>query len=135
MSEVFLKKSSFTETTREPYSGDTWDRGDTSTTWEFGSASLKKPLYGNFDRFVTSFDINKGDVLFFVVAVWGDGDTFGHEAGCRSEVFGVFKTENEAKSFETRLNGPQSKDDRLYRPWFGYFNSFDGTQILERTIS
>jgi hypothetical protein len=134
MTKLYLYKSSEVEITRVADSDDDWDRDDTYTTWDFDQVSLDKPLHiFDTESFETGFDVNKGDVLHVVVAVWSDGNSFGHDSGRNSEVFGCFKTYEEAEELQNNLEEKNGyKPHQL--PWDGYFESLDYISILTRTV-
>lgn len=132
MTKIYMKKDSYVEVTREAVE-DRWDRDDTSTTWNFGDVFLQERK-GWSESFETSFDVNIKDLIYVVVAVWSTGDSFGHDDGANSEIFGVFKTYEEAEEYENNLK--EGKGYGKYQlPWDGYFESLDYTSILNRVVS
>ena len=141
MTELFLKTKSYTDITRRATEPE-WDRDDTSTSWTFGPIYLQDR--GSCENFQTNFDVKAGDVVYVVVAVWSTGDSFGHDDGSCSEVFGSFKTYEEAEKFKTELENVSTKDydftfkigDRdVYVPWVGYFESLDYVEIVSGSVT
>jgi hypothetical protein len=139
---LYLQYDKSTETTREPDTDDSWDRGDTSSSWDFGDVSASKE---NFRYGYESFDVNDGyrvgDRIYVVVAVWGTGDTFGHDENyCMDVVSAHIDRETAYKSqkkCESNSNTPLYLGDGYilnYIPWSGYFDSFGYSEVLERVI-
>lgn len=130
-----LLKDRYEITEREADSDDSWDRGDTQTTWSFNEVLLGDDVgYGRGETFETKDDYNVGDTICLVIAVWSTGDSFGHDRDACSEVFGAFKTIEEAEEFEKKLRGKEDimvedSDYPLYRPWTGYFESLSYIEI------
>jgi hypothetical protein len=124
---VYLKKTSYGGMSREPTSGDEWDIGDTWTSWDFGPLSIKN--HSGYDEFIDlDWEPDTGDQVYLVIAVWSTGCSFGHQAGEYSEVFGGFKTWEEANQ--------KLKDVKVqpYRPWEGYFESLDSIEVESFTL-
>lgn len=133
MTKIYLEKTSSTQVTREA-TEDRWDRDDTSTDWNFGGVFLQKRENFWLESFETTFDIDVGDIIYLVIAVWSTGDSFGHDMGANSEIFGVFKTYEEAEKLKTNLKTGNGYD-KYQLPWDGYFESLDYITIHSRTVS
>lgn len=127
---LYLKKSSYLEVTREPDPYDDWDRGNTLTEWSFGELSTSECDNLWYERFPVDFDVKVGDILHVVVAVWSTGDSFGNDIGRCSEVFGIFRERSEAIRFKEKLENGEVE----YVPWNGYFESLDYISVLERVL-
>jgi len=135
--KIYLQKDSYGEQTRNPYVNDEgetdqWYRGDTSTSWIFGEVSLTSRNKYEEESYPPDFDVKAGDTIFLVIAVWSDGDSFGHDSGARSEIFGVYKTFTEARERESELENGSAKDP--YLPWNGYFESLDYVTVETRMV-
>lgn len=135
--EVYISFDEFCEQTREPYSDDEWDRGDTHTEIYFNNARLTN--VGN-ESFTSTEPLSKGDKIYIVWGHWGSGCTFGHDSGSYAEIFEVTKD----REFAYRLSeflGKQAdygfkefEGKVYYIPWSGYFDSFEGMHVEETTL-
>lgn len=120
----------FSETTRDADTDDEWDRGDSRTTWYFGSVSLEKT--GSwYDCFETSFDVQKGDMLYLVIAIWSTGNSFGHDDGASMEIFYASKDSSEAYRVANLLEKgkDQNGEPMTYIPWNGWFESLNEIRV------
>lgn len=136
MTKIYLDKTSYTIITREN-NGEPYDGEDTSTDWTFGEVSLLK----GSESFETDFDVNDGDKIYVVVAVWSTGDSFSHHSQGESEIFGVFKTEEEADNFKTYFETVSTDNyyvdwggRKIHLPWYGYFEHLDYVEVLKRIV-
>lgn len=120
---------------------DEWDRDDTYTSWTLEDVAVV-PESGYFDV-ISSFEVNPGDTLLVVYAVYSTGDSFGRDDCGAMEVIDVFKSadkaaecvkaiENSASRYDSknvsdaswvREDGSDTKLD--YVPWNGYFESLE----------
>lgn len=154
MSKIYLDATNYGSIVREPYSSDSWDRGDTVTYWEFHDAYTDKvdslPYYHL--SHTAKFDIFAGDTVFLVVIVYSTGDSFGHDDGACSEIMYVSKDKKDAEYVcslieENRYvdDGTSKKYEELidklfedrnvaYLPWMGYFEHLDSVEVLERVM-
>lgn len=144
MTQLYLEKEAYCSVTRTADEDDGWDRDSTSTSWSFGPIHLNEN--GNWmESFNTDFDVNAGDVVYVVVPVWSTGDSFGNDEGSNSEVFGCFKTFEEANNFKNELESPKETGDyslkykigdrEIYIPWGGYFESLDYIEIVSGVVT
>lgn len=131
-----LLKSSSYEITRERSTDDEWDRGDSATDWTFDGVRLLRDDqdYSVDENFLTKDDFVAGDTIYLVIAVWSTGDSFGHDEGACSEVFGAFKTNAEAEDFARVLASKEKITVEgsyysLYRPWDGYFEHLNSIEV------
>lgn len=74
------------------------------------------------------------DKLFLAVVRYSTGDTFGHTTGAWS-VVGVAPTYQIASlMLEEALKPAKEGDYKNYKPWEGYFESFERTEIHELSV-
>lgn len=125
--KIWLSTKSYTEETSTPDPNNMWDRASTDTTWSFGGLYLSNKRRGYEDL---NYDSHKpykiGDIVYVIVAVWSDGDSFGYDRGSNAEIFGVFSTYKEAEDCVTKLKKKRGYDV----PWNGYFESLDYLEII-----
>jgi hypothetical protein len=115
---------------------DEWSRDNTSTSWTVRGLSLGEDHHG----LSLEGEVQQGDVIWLVYAVWSDGDSFGRDDGARIDFISVHRSELIAQENVDRLIGvgsdtgyghqvPLELDDHtilLYTvPWLGYFESLD----------
>ena len=140
--KLYLSTSSYRETSREPYSDDSWDRGDTSTSWHFGGISLEKPI-GEFEYIEVGDDFDVTGNIYLVLAVWSTGDSFGNNDGACCEIFAAYNNREDAEKAETLLSTATNAFKKVnlpngyeisFIPWLGYFESLDYTKIIEGSI-
>lgn len=156
---VGVQTNSNCETDREPDPDDSWDRGNTSTTWTVEGIKLlgtEDHSYGY--RCNHSVDIDwepkKGKLYHLLYAVYSTGDSFGHDAGACFETIGLYKSRHIAEENEKRLReGKPSKKAPIYgthvmlkmegtvklhpysRPWDGYFESLDCLEVVSLNLN
>lgn len=94
--KLYLSTSSHTIRTREPYSDDSWDRGDTDTSWHFGGISLAKPV-GEYEYIEVDDDFDVTGNIYLVLAVWSTGDSFGNDNGACCEIFAAYNIREDAE--------------------------------------
>ena len=118
-----------------------WDRDDTDTSWSFEHVEIVKEK-DSWDLAVP-FDVEAGDTVYVVAAIYSTGDSFGHDDRDCCEYVDVFLDEAKAqacinavdaarksRSDNTekgltwiREDGSEGKLD--YVPWNGYFECLD----------
>jgi len=118
---------SYTWTTRESSSDDSWDRGDTSTTHYVNGVVLGEDHYGISVEGV----VKPGDTVWLVYAVWGDGGSWGHDADRRCEFFTAHRSEQQATANANILSDANGFSAEIFLddgtpfttsiPWNGYF--------------
>lgn len=135
--ELYLSVESDTNVVSAPISGDSWDRGSTSTSWRFGDISISKPS-GDYRTITVDFEVKKGQQLHMVVAVWSDGDSFGHDHGKRCDVMSAHIIERRAfRAKECLTKGQKKLPDGYsvtYIPWKGMFESLDYITVVSGII-
>jgi hypothetical protein len=141
---VKLLVDSFSEMTREADPDDEWDRGDSYTQWNV--TGLKLDTKDSRRALPVDEDVEVGQTLYAVYAIYSTGDTFGHDEGACIELVSLHKTEEitlrnviaietgykESGSLMIELDNGE-KISR-YCPWDGYFESLDSVQIGEFTV-
>lgn len=141
--KLYLSTSSHTIQTRETYSDDSWDRGDTETSWHFGGISLEKPV-GEYEYIEVDDDFDVTGNIYLVLAVWSTGDSFGHDAGYCCEIFAAYNIREDAEKAETLLSTATNAFKKVHLPngyevsfvpWIGYFESLDYITIVEGSIA
>ena len=113
------------------------DREPEIITFDFKGASIEPPKYGFPENIQVDFNpedyVNKP--IYFVIARYTDGDTFGHTEGYW-HVVGVYTDRAEAKkikhSIEDGTYTPKGKYS--YIPWKGYFSSLESVDVHETTL-
>jgi hypothetical protein len=140
---LFLEANSCTSDFDDCYEPiDEWDRADTSTEWEFGNITLGREPRGGSLTIEVGEDFQVGDLAYVTVAVWSDGDSFGHDACRNAEMFSVYKTYEEAEAAVGKLKTAPGVLNRgpgvqlgngyklAYAPWEGYFESLDRIEVV-----
>jgi hypothetical protein len=134
-----IEVDSFTETTREQDSTDSWDRGDSDTYHTFlGVRRSDTP------EIASSLDISVGTECYVVWAIWSTGDSFGHDSGSQKNLLGVFLDENSALALEKEIERndrenpnsfsfffttPDKQEITVHQSWHGYFDSLDSVRV------
>jgi hypothetical protein len=143
--KLYLSTSCYTTNTREPYSDDSWDRGDTERSWHFGGISLEKPV-GEYEYIEVDDDFDTTGNIYLVLAVWSTGDSFGNDGGACCEIFAAYNIREDAEEAERLLLRASAGNDMFkglelpdgfklsYIPWMGYFKSLDYITIVEGSI-
>lgn len=140
--KIYLSASSHTFTTREPYSNDPWDRGDTDTSWNFGGIGLEKPI-GGYEYIEVGDDFDVTGNIYLVLAVWSTGDSFGNDDGACCEIFAAYSNRKDAEKAEELLSAATDMFEGVelpdgfkltYIPWQAYFESLNYIKIVEGTI-
>lgn len=143
MPTIYLECDATVEVTRLPDDGDSWDRGDTRTDWSFGNFYLNQSKNRNCTSFYESYTIDDavkvGDTVHAVVAIWSDGDSFGHDHRRRAEIFHASVNPETAANALDMLRDEKKPDGTLYwkyeLPWHGYFESLDDMFIHSAVVS
>lgn len=142
---VGLLADGYVEVTREGDPEDKWDHDDTHTDWTF--TGLKLSDKDTYRALPVPDDVNIGDTVYAVIAVYSTGDTFGNSSGSELELVSIHKSEELAKKNVTKLQS-ENKDERYsmeieldngevlkrYCPWDGYFESLDYVEYRKFTI-
>jgi hypothetical protein len=142
---------SYTEVTREPYEDDSWDRGNTSTSWSVSGLRLLEDgdRGGYRESTQVAFKPEKGKIYHLLYAVYSTGDSFGHDEGHYLEVIGVYKNRKVAEGNEKRLREKKPEKRGLVQlkvegvtklhgyciPWDGYFESLDRLEVLSFVLN
>jgi hypothetical protein len=124
------------ETVRESNENDSWDRGDTSATWDFKRLSGTK----GDEAVPVTFTPIEGQTYFVLLAIYSSGDSFGHDESCYVEYFDIFENSTDANNAERELLATQRNDNveftnhrgtkvKVYNPWNGYFNSLNDIRV------
>lgn len=127
------------------YDGDDeWSRNTTTTEWKLKNVLLVKKTKFRNNENQFSIDVadeyKHGDVAFVVWACWSSGDSFGWDDDKYAEVFGVFKTYNEAEKLEQILwnwkkaTRGDEKAYGIYIPWTDMFSNLSYVQLDEMRI-
>lgn len=138
---IYLEDDEYTTTTREADTDDSWDRGSTATTHDFGGAFLGEKVrsWGEYIE-VADGEFEEGDTVHLVVAVYSTGDSFGNDDGACVEMISAHKEESNAivaEGLVTHATGPVDLPDGYkltYLPWKGYFESLDYVTIVTRVL-
>ena len=115
---------------------DDYSRDSTSTTWNVSGVFLGE----DHNRLSLEGEVQAGDVVWLVYAVWSDGDSFGRDDGARIDFISVHRSELIARENADRLLDVDSDTEWGHRvplelddhtildytvPWLGYFESLD----------
>ncbi|QIG69422.1 hypothetical protein EVB79_052 [Rhizobium phage RHph_N3_13] len=139
---IYLEDHETTYTTREPYSDDEWDNGDSQTDHFFGDAYLeeKKERWDEYIE-VSDGEYQRGDTVHLVVVVYSTGCTFGSNGGACVEIVSAhkeFENAMEAEEIVSNCDGGAIELPDGYKidyiPWLGYFESLDYVNILTRVL-
>lgn len=124
-----LETQSWTSTTREPSSGDSWDRGDSYTDWSIGD-TFTVDSKDSYRATPISFTPVSNTPYYAVYAVWSSGDSFGHDENSNFELFGLYEAREEAEKERNRLAADTSHEV----PWNGYFEDLTLLEVKEVTL-
>ena len=87
------------------------------------------------------FDVNVGDTVYIVWAIWSSGNSFGWAHNGRAEVICVFKTLEKAEDAEKALKTANNliitesgEPLNYYRPWDSYFENLESIRVESRLI-
>lgn len=140
---LYLDYDTHVEVTRERDPNDEWSGEDTSTDWTFGDVTLRKPKTLGMS-FPVEFDVELGDTVYVVVAIWSTGDSFSRDVRGRAEIFGIFDNLKDAFDYQAVLEATEhneydhSRDSwrtgMISYPWYGYFESLDSVTVLKREV-
>ena len=114
-------------TSDDPYSS----RTPSYTTVKFNQLHRTQPynkfFYDQVEVTDSAFD---KDHLYLAVVRYSDGDTFGTNHG-KWYIIGAYETYKEAEDQLKAESEPslENKGRRSYKPWEGYFNSLEDTEI------
>jgi hypothetical protein len=141
-----LDATSYSYCTREADPEDNWDRGNSGTDWTIGGISLG--ARDSERSLPADFDVQVGDKVFVVYAVYSTGDTFGHDEGAYLEVLSFHKNREIAERNLAAAEGRTRRDRsqlvlefdsggkvERYCPWDGYFESLDYARLEEHVVS
>jgi hypothetical protein len=131
-------------------SNDGWDRGDTYTQWTVNGLRLTNREYGDV---TADFEVQAGDTVYLVYAIYSTGDSFGHDTNANIEFITVHKDRAIAEANERALNGKTTylvkggnydwnvnlqTDTGIvfpyHVPWLGYFESLTGVYVESFTV-
>jgi hypothetical protein len=149
-STVWIRCTSEVTVTREPTEGDSWDRGNTSTTWYVGDVykedTKSNPLpKGDYHTLDVGYKIKPG-TYYLVFAVYSTGDSFGHDEQSSIDFIDLFKTHDAAEEckstlvavkqgvFSVPLTTSCGNQIQYSVPWTGYFDSLDYIEIKTVTL-
>ena len=150
MIKLGVHVDSHVTTTRERDTDDSWDRGSTSTTWYVNSIALPRKLENEYksggprDTIDYEGEVNLGDEMYLLYAVYSTGDSFGHDADGMIDFISVHKDPAVAQYNHDQLNGASGtvklkSDDgtewNYYVPWNGYFESLSYINVDSFNVS
>jgi hypothetical protein len=128
-----LIKYSYTTTTREADSDDSWDRDDTATTW-----AVEGLKWEEGDAFAI------GDVLYATYVIYSTGDSFGHDEDHYCKLICVNKDKDIAYKNRDRVGSADNyrfyvEEDNgeqldCYASWNGYFESLSSVITEELVV-
>lgn len=126
---------------------DSWDRPNEYWDISFDNVGLIDKTTYPGDSVLVHGDVEVGDTLYVVAVTYSTGDTFGRNEGCKSLEFASTDREMAEKveqaiplvnlrwSSDRKLNNSEKWLEKnnidLSMCWCGYFESLDGTEILE----
>src|SRR5579859_4611035 len=128
---IYVSYDSHEESTRDPSSDDSWDRGDTYTSHEVTGLSLSENPGSRQDTLPVDFPVKAGDALHLLYAVYSTGDSFGHDENGGIEFILIYKTPEKAEKAKvvlekvtsygtTKIKTEIGKTLPFYVPWKGY---------------
>lgn len=132
------------EVTRSAVPDDSWDRGNTFTTWEFESCtqnSRHPDVLGHFNE-----RPNDGQTLYLVSVIYNTGDSFGHDEAKSIEHIMVYEALTDAEEavkflYDSKEQHKANIPDGIggisvinYLPWVGYFESIHSVEIYPFTF-
>lgn len=148
---INLKVRQITEVTRERNPDDQWDADDTQTSW-YPEAVLLTDCDSEH-AMPADFDVQVGDMVHVVYAVYSSGDSFCSLEGCNLEILSVHKNEDIARSnaklareakegvgkdWEENWNITLDTDSgvklKFHCPWFDYFESLDYVEVYSGKV-
>lgn len=153
MSHIRIKKHKYTESTREPTSDDSWDRGDTSSSWEFESIELldENDCYD----LITKINVEEGKIYYLVTVVFNSGDSFGHDVNGSICMIDLYENEDDAEYAADQIRRHDNSYDRWtdtknrelhikmadgtfkksYCGWHGYFESLSYVEVTSLKVN
>lgn len=115
-------------TTRECDHTDSWDRGDTSTTWYVTGVKLVDKV--GYKVIAYPGELKPGDTINLLYAVYSTGDSFGSDEDGSIEFISVhkdaelaFKNKTKLKNDHDTIIHDDGTEEKIYVPWNGYFES------------
>lgn len=132
---------SSTCTTREADPTDAWGADDTATDWTVRGISLGSE--NGEHSLQPDFDVEVGDTVYVVYAVYSTGDTFHRAEGAYLEVLSFHKNGALAHQNAARARDRKGREEAYtmtivydsgaqvsrHCPWDGYFESLDYIQV------
>lgn len=144
MNYIEIVDNQHTHTTREPYTDDTWDRGDSETYHSI--EGIRVVDTARYHDLVVEFEIIPDKVYYLVSVSYSTGDSFGRYEGQLDHI-DLFQTNEAAEalakliSANERPSSKKSKSIIKYKTengtevecycgsWKGYFESFNGVDV------
>jgi hypothetical protein len=129
----------YTEETSDWDPDDKWSRPSTHTAWNFSGIELVNEDGYKVEE--VSFDVQPGDIVHALIAIYSTGDSFGVSEDGRYEVLGIFKSADlafknlkginarEGKDFKLKIKMEGGKTFERYCPWDGYFESLSRLEV------
>jgi hypothetical protein len=143
---LHLECRGYTEVTREADPEDSWGAADTSTSWSTDGVSLSDK--DGQHALPADFEVEVGDTVYVVFAVYSTGDTFHRADGEYLEVLSFHKDAQRAYRNKAAAEGPRGKEASFsmtiefengkkvsrHCPWDGYFESLDYVSVDSYTV-
>ena len=136
-----LNCDSYSYVTREADPEDSWGADDTATDWTVNGISLSDQ--DSQYALEPDFDVEVGDTVYVVYAVYSTGDTFHHASGAYLEVLSFHKNgdlahqnasgarerSNRESAYTMTITYDSGAQVSRHCPWDGYFESLDYIQV------
>ena len=143
---LYVKYSSDTYTTREANADDEWDRGNTASNYDLEYISLAAE--SAYSTVTYPGEVKVGEKIYLLYAVYSTGDSFGHDKDACIELISVHKNLDIARfNYETIKNNTDesygvqielSQDNgqtwKMSPPWNGYLESLSYLKIAGFTV-
>jgi hypothetical protein len=141
MARLYVK-SSFEE------SGGAVREGEEDSDWPsyedtYRTTTFERASFTNHDSYYDTVEVKDElktcSKVYLVVVRYGDGGTFSSTIGY-TEIIGGYATEEEARIFKAAEEEMVKANDQSlfgpggFKPWFGYFGSFESCDIEELEI-
>ena len=141
---IILEADKFTEEGEASENG----RPDTSSSWEFGDIRIAERATYRDDHEDLSLMIN-GDfdlsgMIYAVVVVWSDGDSFGWDQNARAEIISAHSDQKSADVASAMIEENKSSEEPLllpdgyelrYIPWAGSMSDFSYVEVISHDLS
>lgn len=149
--KLYIDYESYTTVTNRADPDDEWGADDTSTDHYVNGLSLTRKNSHEYCYYPG--EVNKGDTLYLIYAIWSTGDSFHHDTRGCIDFVAVYKDKATANLVAHVLENHKHEDDRhgkynwtanimldngeefkYHVGWLGYFENLDEIYVEEYTV-